>query len=197
MSQPSSTYSSYSSVSIALHWIIALLAFGQIGLMMISDEVSGSERGFWMMLHKSGGMLILALTLVRLLRRLKEPWKPLPVAMTRWQRWLARVTHVGFYVVMIGMPLTGWAAVSAAGSGFDFYGLFPTPLLPVDGGRDTARALFGIHDKGAKVFYVLTALHVAAALKHQYLDKDNELRKMLPFLPDRGRIDPRGPDGAP
>ena len=70
MSQPSSTYSSYTSVSIALHWIIALLAFGQIGLMMISDEVSGSERGFWMMLHNSGGMLILALTLVRLLCRL-------------------------------------------------------------------------------------------------------------------------------
>ena len=52
MSQPSSTYS---GVSVALHWIIALLALGQIGLMMISDEVSGSERGYWMMLHKSGG----------------------------------------------------------------------------------------------------------------------------------------------
>lgn len=197
MSQPSSTYSSYSGVSIALHWIIALLAFGQIGLMMISDAVPGSERGLWMMLHKSGGMLILALTLVRLFWRFREPWKPLPVAMPQWQRWLARVTHVGFYVVMIGMPLTGWAAVSAAGSGFDFYGLFATPLLPVEGGRATARALFGIHDLGAKVFYVLTALHVAAALKHQFLDKDNELKKMLPLLPGRGFVDPRGPGGAP
>ena len=194
MSQPSSTYS---GVSVALHWIIAFLALGQIGLMMISDEVSGSERGYWMMLHKSGGMLILALTVARLFWRFREPWKPLPVNMRRWERIAARVTHIGFYVVMVGMPLTGWAAVSAAGSGFDFYGLFPTPLLPVEGGRDTARALFAVHDKSAKVFYALTALHVAAALKHQFIDRDNELRKMLPFLPDRGHVDHRGPHGAP
>lgn len=194
MAQPSAVYS---NVSIALHWIIALLALGQIGLMMISDQVSGSDRGYWMMLHKSGGMLILALTLVRLLWRFKEPWKPLPVDTPRWQRIVARVTHVGFYVVMIGMPLTGWAAVSAANSSFDFYGLFATPLLPVEGGRETAKALFAVHDKGAKVFYVLVALHVVAALKHQFLDKDNELRKMLPFIPDRGHVDHRGPHGAP
>lgn len=194
MSQPSSTYS---SVSIALHWIIAVLAISQIGLIMISDAVSGPDRGFWMMLHKSGGLLILVLTLVRLAWRVREPWKPMPVATPRWQTWLARTTHVGFYVVLLGMPLGGWAASSAGGREILFYGLFQWPLLPIGGGRDAAEAFMAGHELAAKFLYVLIALHVLGALKHQFLDKDNELKKMLPFLPGRGSVDPRGPDGAP
>ena len=194
MAQPSAVYS---NVSIALHWIIALLALGQIGLIMISDHVSGSDRGYWMMLHKSGGLLILTLTVIRLLWRFKEPWKPLPVDMPRWQKWLARVTHIGFYALLLGMPLGGWMASSAAGREILFYGLFEWPLLPIGGGRDTARMLMEGHELAAKFLYVLIGLHIAGALKHQFLDKDNELRKMLPFIPDRGHVDHRGPHGAP
>ena len=194
MTQPSHVYS---SVSILLHWVIAVLVIGQIGTVMAMDAASDDMRPLWSMLHKSGGMAILMLTLVRIAWRFREPWKPLPVQMPSWQKVIARISHVGFYAVLLAMPLLGWAASSAAGRGFEFYGLFDWPLLPVGGGRETARGLMDIHSLGAKVLYVLLFLHIAGALKHQFLDRDNELRKMLPFLPDRGFADPRGPHGAP
>lgn len=194
MRTPATTYS---GVSIFLHWTIALLVIGQVALIMISDEVSGSDRGFWIGLHKSGGLTILVLTLVRLAWRLKEPWIPLPVDTPGWQKVAARVTHVGFYVLLLAMPLVGWAASSAAGRGIEWYGLFDWPLLPIGGGRDVARDLMDLHSLAAKAMYVLIALHILGALKHQFIDRDNEVRRMMPILPDRGHVDHRGPHGAP
>lgn len=194
MSQPSAVYS---NVSIILHWIIALLVLGQIGLVMAHDATDGPSSMAFMGLHKSGGLLILVLTLVRIAWRFKEPWKAMPVDTPHWQRVIARVTHIGFYVLLIGMPLGGWLASSAAGRDIAFYGLFNWPLLPVGGGRDAAKFFMEGHELAAKFLYVLLFLHVAAALKHQFLDRDNELRKMLPFIPDRGHVDQRGPHGAP
>jgi cytochrome b561 len=121
----------------------------------------------------------------------------MPVDTPRWQRIVARVTHIGFYVLLIGMPLGGWLASSAAGRDISFYGLFNWPLLPIGGGREAAGFFMDGHELAAKFLYVLLFLHVAAALKHQFLDRDNELRKMLPFIPDRGHVDHRGPHGAP
>ena len=182
MSQPTAVYS---NVSIALHWVIALLVFGQIGLVMAHDATEGPASANFMMLHKSGGLLILMLTLVRILWRFKEPLKPLPVEMPGWQKLLARVTQIGFYVLLIGMPLGGWAASSAAGREILFFGLFEWPLLPIGGGREAAGRFMDMHSLAAKALYVLLALHILGALKHQFLDKDNVLRRMLPALPDR------------
>ncbi len=194
MKNPPSTYS---GVSIFLHWFIALLVVAQVVLIAISDEVSGSDRGLWIGLHKSTGLTILVLTLVRLAWRLKEPWHPLPVDTPGWQKLAARATHVGFYVVLLAMPLVGWAASSAAGRDILWYGLFEWPLLPIGGGRDVARDLMDFHSLGAKALYVLIGLHILGALKHQFIDRDNEVRRMLPIIPDRGHVDHRGPHGAP
>ena len=182
MNQPSAVYS---NVSIALHWIIALLVFGQIGLVMAHDATEGDLSRNFVMLHKSGGLLILMLTLVRIGWRFKEPLKALPVEMAGWQRLLARVTQIGFYALLIGMPLGGWVASSAAGREILFYGLFEWPLLPISGGREVARQFMEMHELAAKALYVLLALHIAGALKHQFIDKDNVLRRMLPTRPDR------------
>ena len=141
--------------------------------------------------------LILMLTLIRVGWRFREPWKPLAATTPRWQALIARATHIGFYVMLVAMPLIGWAASSAAGREIVFYGLFDWPLLPIGGGREAARGLMGLHELGAKVVYVLIALHVLGALKHHFIDRDNELRKMLPIIPDRGFADRRGPRGAP
>lgn len=172
--------SRYSSLSIALHWIIAALVVLQIVLIAISDEVRGPDRGFWIMLHKSGGLTILALTLVRIGLRLREPWMPLPTGTPIWQRILARTTHVGFYVLLIAMPLGGWIASSAAGRDILWYGLFEWPLLPVPADRDLARQIMEGHSTLAKALYVLAAAHVLGALKHYFIDRDGVLGRMLP-----------------
>jgi len=194
MSQPSPVYS---NVSIALHWIIAILVFGQIGLVMAHDATEGPASANFMMLHKSGGLLILLLTLVRIGWRFKEPVIALPAEMPGWQKLLARLVRVGFYALLIAMPLGGWAASSAAGRDIAFYGLFNWPLLPIGGGREAAQQFMAMHELGAKALYVLLFLHIAGALKHQFLDKDNILRRMLPLLRERGAVDDRGPHEIP
>lgn len=172
----------YSSVSLILHWTIAVLALGQIGLIMAHDAVEG---GPWMMLHKSGGLLIMVLTLARLGWRIANPAPPLPETTPGWQKLIARTTHVLFYVVLLAMPLAGWAASSSVGRDILFYGLFEWPLLPLPESRETARALMGAHEMAAKLLYVLIVLHLAGALKHHLVDRDDVLRRMLPILPRR------------
>lgn len=174
----------YSTVSLVLHWSIALLVLAQI-LLITAAEAEGPHRGLWMMLHKSGGMTILILTLARIGWRVGNPAIPLPVEMPRWQKVFARVTHVLFYIVLLALPLTGWLAGSAVARGFDYYGLFPFPLLPVGGGRDTAGLLMDVHRALPKLLYVLLALHVIGALKHQFVDRDNVLHRMIPLIPRR------------
>ena len=174
----------YSTVSLLLHWVTAALVLAQI-LLITAAEAEGSNRGLWMMLHKSGGITILVLTLARIGWRIANPAIPLPDDLPRWQKLFARATHVLFYVVLLALPLTGWLAGSAVGRGFDYYGLFAFPLLPVGGGRETAGLLMDIHRALPKLLYVLLALHVIGALKHQFLDRDNVLHRMIPLIPRR------------
>lgn len=174
----------YSTVSLTVHWLTAVLIVGQIALITLA-EAEGPNAGLWMMLHKSGGMAILALTLFRLGWRVGNPAIPLPADTPAWQRILARGTHVLFYVVLLVLPLTGWLAGSAAGRGFEWYGLFDFPLLPVGGGRETASALMAVHTNLPKLLYVLVALHVLGALKHHSVNRDNVLHRMIPMIPRR------------
>ncbi|HEV7352631.1 MAG TPA: cytochrome b [Brevundimonas sp.] len=175
----------YSTVAIALHWGIAVLVLMQIGLYFAADAVEGPAARTFIDVHKASGLSILVLTLIRLLWRVRHPAPPLPAATPGWQRYLARITQVLFYVVLIALPLGGWAASSAAQRPIDWFGLFNWPLLPLPADRELAGALMQMHENGAKVLYVLLALHVAGALKHQFIDRDSVLRRMLPILPPR------------
>lgn len=175
----------YSTVSLILHWVIAVAVIAQVLLIMAHDATEGPISREYVNLHKSVGLTILVLTLVRIGWRLANPAIPLPDTMPRWQKILARVTHVGFYVMLLAMPLVGWAASSAAGREILWFGLFQWPLLPIGGGREVARELMDIHELGAKVVYLLIFLHLAGALKHQFVDRDNVLHRMIPIIPRR------------
>lgn len=174
----------YSTVSLFLHWGIALLVLLQILLIMAADANESAAREL-VGVHKANGLSILVLTLIRLGWRLRHPAIPLPAATPGWQKRIARLTHVLFYVVLIALPLGGWAASSAAQRPIDWFGLFDWPLLPLGPDRDLAGAFMDMHRNGVKLLYVLIALHVGGALKHQFLDKDNVLRRMIPVLPKR------------
>ena len=179
----------YSTVAIVLHWLIALAIVLQV---ILAGRMAGRptpESFAVTQLHKSIGITILLLSLVRLGWRLMNPPPPLPTAMPRWETTLAKLTHIGFYVVMIGMPLTGWLMVSTSRIVLPtlLSGVVHWPDLPVVGGlAPAARKLWheiGVngHEVIAKLIYVLLALHVAGALKHQLLSKDEPvLARMAP-----------------
>lgn len=172
----------YSIVSLILHWLIAALVVTQVALITVYESTESRD---FVNAHKSVGLTILVLTLVRLGWRIANPAIPLPDTMRRWEKWLARATHVVFYAFLIGMPLVGWAASSAAGRDVQWFGLFPWPLLPIAGGREMAGQLMDMHELAAKALYVLIALHVAGALKHHFIDRDNVLHRMVPWIPRR------------
>ena len=156
----------YSTVSLALHWVIAAAVLAQILLVTAHEATEGPLSREFINLHKSVGLTILVLTLARIGWRLANPAIALPAHMPRWQKVLARATHVLFYAALIVMPLTGWLASSA-------------------GGREAARGFMAIHGLVVKGLYVLIALHVLGALKHQFVDRDNVLHRMIPLIPRR------------
>ncbi|MEQ7154602.1 cytochrome b [Brevundimonas aurifodinae] len=176
----------YSTVSLLFHWGIALAVLAQVLLIAASDASDGqpAAREF-VGAHKALGLTILVATLARIGWRLANPAIPLPPGTPGWQKIAARANHVAFYVVLIGLPLGGWAASSAGGRDIDYFGLFNWPLLPLPLDRDLAGQFMDAHRAGVKLLYVLLALHVLAALKHQFLDRDNVLHRMIPLIPRR------------
>lgn len=175
----------YSTVSLLLHWGIAALVVTQICLIAAHEATDGPISREFVTLHKSVGLTILMLTLIRLGWRMANPAIPLPQAMPTWQKLLARATHVLFYVMLLAMPLVGWAASSAGRRPISWFGLFDWPLLPLPQSRDLAGDLMDMHELAAKALIVLVLLHVLGALKHHFIDRDNVLHRMLPFIPRR------------
>ena len=175
----------YSIVSLVFHWGLAVLILTQILLITAHDATEGPLSREFVQIHKAVGLTILVLTLARIGWRMANPAIPLPAAMARWDKIAARTTHVLFYVLLIALPMSGWAASSAGGRAIEWFGLFQWPLLPVERSRELARSLMGLHGAAVKLLYVLLALHVLAALKHQFINRDNVLHRMIPLIPRR------------
>ncbi|MNY23002.1 hypothetical protein D3C86_1566450 [compost metagenome] len=175
----------YSTISLILHWVIALAVVAQVALIMAHDATEGPLSREFVQTHKAVGLTILVLTLGRIGWRLANPLIALPAEMPKWERILSRGTQFLFYAVLLVMPLTGWLASSAAGRDISWFGLFQWPLLPIGGGREAAGQFMDVHEIVAKLLYVLILLHVAGALKHQFINRDNVLHRMIPIIPRR------------
>lgn len=177
---------SYNRYSRWLHWLIAGLILFMIFLgWRLGDH--DSLRLSRINLHKSIGITILLLSFVRIGFRLAYKAPPEP-PMPAWQALAAQALHLGFYVVMIGMPLTGWLMVSTSVREIPFFGLFAwphVPFLPTTGpqAHDLHEFFEAFHGLIAKlIIYLMVPLHVAAALKHQFVDKDTVIQHMVPGL---------------
>lgn len=180
--------SRYSNVAILLHWLIAAALLFEIGLGWRMEGPRTAQSFAVFQLHKSVGITILFLTIIRLASRLASPPPAYPATLKRWERALAQITHVGFYVLLLGLPLTGWLVVSASRTAIPtlLYGLIPWPHVPGVAGLGGA-ARSGIHEASefshhALVYgaYALLALHIAGALKHHFFDRADDLARMLP-----------------
>ena len=123
----------YTSVAIALHWIMAILIIANIALAEFTSGLSREVRAPYMDLHKIIGISVLVLTLFRLGWRLGHPPPPLPDALPTWQRHVAHASHLLFYVLLLALPLSGWLWMSSIPAPMAFPGAGSVPLLPVAG----------------------------------------------------------------
>ena len=190
----------YAAVAIFLHWVIAAGIVAQILLAWRMEDLK-TPLGFALVqLHKSIGISILLLSLIRLGWRLANPPPPEPEGLKTWEVRLSKAVHLGFYGIMIGMPLTGWLMVSASRIEIPtlLFGAVPWPHVPgiahlpepakglwrLIGGRGHSVLAFGA--------YLLIALHVAGALKHQLFDAEVPiLDRMAPGARAGKWFDPR------
>ncbi len=171
----------YTAVAQSFHWIIAALIVTQFTLAWMADDLPlGMHKLALLARHKSFGMTVLMLAILRLLWRLKNPPPALPADMKPIERWLAKATHIGFYVLLFAMPLTGWMMSSAKNYSVSWFGLFTWPNLI--GQNDTAfEFLKSTHEILSDALFALAALHILAALKHHFWNKDDVFTRMLPF----------------
>jgi cytochrome b561 len=169
----------YGSVAQFLHWAIVVLLVVQVTLGKIAHELPlGLERLVMIARHKSVGITILGLALVRLAWRwIDRP--PPPPPMPRWQELAARLNHGALYALLFALPLTGWLMSSAANRPASWFGLLQLPdfIAPDPGLKEL---FMEVHELLVNVLFVLAGLHVAAALKHQFIDRDGLLQRMLP-----------------
>jgi cytochrome b561 len=183
------TDSRYGSVTKILHWLIVALIIVQYVLAQMAEAAEHAraahpaaalEQLALLARHKSVGLTIFALALVRLAWRFMSPPPPLPANMPHWQVTAARLTHYAFYVVLFAMPISGLVMSAAANYPVAYFGLFTLPNLvaPDDGLKELMKE---VHETLFDVLVALAVVHIGAALKHEFFDHDGVLRRMLPW----------------
>ena len=174
---PAASTARYSTVAMGLHWLIALAMVFQVALGFAMPH-AGPYSFVPMQLHKSVGITILVLTLVRLGWRLTH--RPPEAVEGGWEGWLAKAVHWGFYAVLLLGPLTGWILVSTARIQVPtmVWGVLPWPHLPLP--RSLGEPMEGVHQILAWIAVVLFVLHVVGALRHQFLLRDPVIGRMAP-----------------
>ena len=178
------THHRYTLPAMALHW---LLAVGLIGLLifgwyMAELPFSPTKLKYYNW-HKWAGFALLVLSVLRLVWRLTHRPPALPTAiaqaMTGWQHWAHQGTHYALYALFFAVPLLGWAYSSAAGFPLVWLGVLPLPDF-VPASPALAETLKPLHMVSAYTLAALIALHIGAALKHHFIDRDGLLQRMWP-----------------
>jgi len=181
------TRNRYTNVAIILHWLIAAAIIFQMVLgWRLGDMPKGATAYALFQLHKSIGFTILFLSVARLAWRFMHAPPPLPSHMKAWEKTASHLVHIGFYVIMIGLPMTGWLLVSTSKISIPtvLFGVMPMPHLPfLSELAVTTKAMLNDaagagHGLLALLTCLLLVLHVGAVLKHQVIVKDNVFARM-------------------
>ncbi len=187
----------YNFVAILLHWLIAVLVVAMFFFGLYAHEqvealrAGNAELATVVALfnwHKTIGLVVLVLAVLRLVWRLTHKPPPLSPEVPVLERMLARLAHAAFYVLIIGIPFVGWLMISAAESPSYFLNDTALPIPEIWGDdREFRETLGDVHKYAAYGIMALLVLHVAAALKHHYRDGADTLARMVPFIRPRGR----------
>jgi cytochrome b561 len=189
---PDSTHSQqaarYTRVAIVLHWLIAVGILGNLALIWCVNSVPDDWIRPVIDTHKSIGITVLGLVLLRILWRISHRPPPLPHVFPKWERASAHAAHFLLYIIMLGLPLSGWMHDSAWKDApthpMTLFHLVPWPRigylmnLPPQLKEHMHDVLFAVHAWFAYVLYALLVLHVGGALKHEFIDRHSVLRRM-------------------
>lgn len=170
----------YTRTAKSLHWLMAILLIGLLALgFYMHDLPLSPEKLQLYSWHKWAGVSAFLLVLVRLAWRITHQPPALPASMPKLMQWVAHAGHLALYLLMLAIPLSGWLMSSAKGFQTVWFGLLPIPDL-IGKDKELGQLLQTIH-MGLNLLFVATLLgHIAAALKHHFIDKDDILRRMLP-----------------
>ncbi len=167
-------------VSLGIHWLTLLMILGLATAGFLMQELANSPAKVQVYsLHKSMGLTVLALTVLRLLwRRYAGVPQPEP-GTPAWQALMAKLAHGALYLILLAMPISGWLYNSASGFPLKWFGLIALPKLS---GYDPElkQAALAAHETLFLALAAIVTVHALAALKHHYLNRDNTLRRMLP-----------------
>lgn len=174
------THTSYGSVAKTLHWLIAIIVLFMLLIGTFMGDFEKPVRGSLMTFHKSLGMTLLVLMVLRLVWRLTNPRPHLPDSVPAWKQVASLINHRLLYALLIIMPLTGLAMSTAADRAPNVWGLGTVrfPGIPIS--KNVAGVFSDLHSIIAWTILVLLLIHVAAALSHYFINKDQVLQRMLP-----------------
>ena len=177
----------YTTTAIVLHWLIALLLLGQFAFGLALDDLPRGTpaRGLYVNLHKSSGILIGLLIVLRIAWRLTHVPPALPAALPPWQRRAAGVGHAALYACMLALPLSGYLASNFSKHGIRFFNVV---RMPPWGPDDSVLYAFfnGAHHVAALLLALFVGLHVLAVARHVLIDRDGLFWRMWPQRAGRG-----------
>ena len=168
----------YGCLAKLFHWVIALLIIFMLVLGNFLSDLPKDMMANGYMVHKSIGVLILALVFVRFVWRLVNKQPELDVSYSKWIKLGAKLGHVALYGLMFAMPISGWIFGASAEHPLSFFNLFELPIVTDD--KEIRGLAKDTHDLLANAFLYVLSLHIVAAFYHHYFLKDNVLRRMLP-----------------
>ncbi|NHZ90702.1 cytochrome b [Massilia sp. CCM 8733] len=171
----------YTITAIIFHWLIALLIVGAFIMGLVMTDIPGitPTKLKYYSWHKWAGVTVLALAALRLLWRLTHRAPAYPASMPAWQKGAAHGLHGVLYLLMFAVPLSGYFYTLSAGIPVMYFGLFELPIL-IAADPALKPVLKGVHYWLNMGLAACVALHLAAALKHQFIDRDGVLKRMLP-----------------
>lgn len=171
----------YTWTAISLHWLIAILIFiaFPLGLYMHDLPLSPYKLKLYSW-HKWIGVTVFTLVILRVFWRSTHTPPALPDSLPQWQKLASQITHFLLYVLIVAVPISGWLMSSAKGVQTIWFGVLPIPdLLSKD--KNLGNLLVVVHESLNYGLLTLVVIHSLAAIKHHFIDKDNILRRMLPF----------------
>ena len=170
----------YSKGFVGLHWLIAIVVISMLSVSFFLEDLPKVIRPTAIMLHKSFGLSLLLLMVIRVIWFMKAKRPSLPNTMPRWEVYLARSVQGALYLFVIAMALAGWLMSILSNHIPIWFGLFPVSLPGVPQNPIWAEWFFQAHQIIAWILIALICLHIMGALKHAIIDKDKVMESMLP-----------------